>query len=75
MSASEEKKIPVLLWPFYALWRLVIAIIALTGRLVGAILGLALMIVGVVLCLTIVGAIVGIPLILFAGMLMVRSIF
>ncbi len=75
MSASEEKKIPVLLWPFYALWRLVISIIALTGRLVGAILGLALMIVGVVLCLTIVGAIVGIPLILFAGILMVRSIF
>ncbi len=75
MSNSSEKKVPVLLWPFYALWRLVVKIIELSGRLVGAILGLVLMVVGVILSLTIVGAIVGVPLIVFAGMLMIRSIF
>ncbi len=67
--------VPLLLWPFYALWRLVIGIIALTGRLVGAIIGLVLMIAGLLVSLTIVGAIVGIPLILFGFMLLLRSLF
>ncbi len=73
----EEKKtkVPLLLWPFYAIWKLVIGIIAMTGRLVGAILGLVLMIAGVVLTITVVGAIVGIPLIVFGFLLVVRSLF
>jgi hypothetical protein len=72
---SEGRKVPVLLWPFYALWRLVITIIGLTGRLVGAILALVLMVVGFILTLTVVGAIVGIPLLVFGFMLLIRSLF
>ncbi len=64
-----------LLWPFVALWRLVAGIVALTGRLVAAILGLVLMIVGVIVSLTIVGAIVGIPLIIFGFLLILRGLF
>jgi hypothetical protein len=63
------------LWPFWAIWKLVMVIITLTGRLVGAALGLVLLIAGVVVSLTVVGAIVGIPLAIFGFMLMVRSIF
>lgn len=66
---------PWILWPFVALWKLVAGIIELTGRLVAAILGLVLMIVGVALCLTVIGAIVGVPLILFGFMLTVRGLF
>lgn len=73
--SSQNKKVPFLLWPFWAIWRLVIGIIAFTGRLVGAILGLVLMIVGVIVSLTVVGAIVGIPLIIFGFLLVVRSLF
>ncbi|OJX38108.1 MAG: hypothetical protein BGO78_08755 [Chloroflexi bacterium 44-23] len=72
---TEKRKVPWFLWPFWVIWRLVIGIIAVTGRLVGAIIGLVLMIVGVILTITIIGAIVGIPLIIFGFLLMVRSIF
>jgi hypothetical protein len=71
----STKKVPWIIWPFYAIWRLVIKVIELTGRLVGAILGLALMVVGVILAITVIGAIIGIPLIIFGFMLVVRSLF
>ncbi|PKO14699.1 MAG: hypothetical protein CVU39_13295 [Chloroflexi bacterium HGW-Chloroflexi-10] len=73
--STENKRVPLLLWPFWAIWKLVIGIIEITGRLVGAILGLVFMIVGVVISLTVIGAIIGIPLIIFGFMLMVRSLF
>lgn len=42
----EEKKkgAPCLLWPFWAVWKLVIGILEITGRLIGFVLGLVLMI-------------------------------
>jgi hypothetical protein len=67
--------IPWILWPFYAIWRLVIAIVAGTGRLVAVILGLVFLIVGVVLTITVIGAIVGIPFIIFGLLLMLRGLF
>jgi hypothetical protein len=70
-----KRNVPVLLWPFYAIWRFIALIIEVTGRLIGAILGLVLMIAGVILTVTIVGAIVGIPLIVFGFMLTIRSLF
>ena len=65
----------ILTWPFIALWRLAVGIAQVTGRFVAAILGLILMVVGVVLTLTIVGAIVGIPLFTFGLLLVVRGFF
>lgn len=71
----QYSKTPVILWPFTALWNLVGLILKLTGRLVAAILGLVLMIVGVVLCVTVVGIIVGAPLAAFGFALMIRGFF
>ncbi|NLF49805.1 MAG: hypothetical protein GX577_01585 [Leptolinea sp.] len=72
---SESKHIPFLLWPFYAIWKLIEWIFLLTGRLIGVVLGLVLMIVGIVLTLTVVGAIVGIPFIIIGFLLTLKSIF
>jgi hypothetical protein len=72
---SEQKRTPWIFWPFVAIWRLVTGILALTGRLVAALLGFVLMVVGIVVSLTIVGAVIGIPLVIFGFMLMLRSIF
>lgn len=69
------KKVPWYLWPFWAIWKLVIGIVAATGRLVAVILGLVFLIVGVVLTVTIVGAILGVPFIIFGLLLMVRGLF
>jgi membrane-bound ClpP family serine protease len=64
-----------LLWPFTAIWRLVAFIFELTGRLVAIVLGLALMILGVLISLTVVGATVGVPMIIVGLLLIVRGFF
>jgi len=72
---TENPRVPLLLWPFWLIWRLVIKVFELTGRLVSAILGVVLMIAGIVLTITVFGAIIGIPLIVFGFMLVLRSLF
>jgi hypothetical protein len=64
-----------LTWPFVALWRLVAFIFELTGRFLAIVLGIVFMIVGVIVSLTVIGAIVGIPMILFGLMLVIRGFF
>jgi hypothetical protein len=73
--STEPKRTPWYLWPFVALWRLVSGILIATGRLVAVILGLVFVLVGALLSATVVGAIVGVPLILFGGLLVVRGLF
>jgi hypothetical protein len=70
----HRHRTPWLLWPFVALWRLVAWIIRLTGRFVAVLLGVVFMIVGLLISLTIVGAIVGIPLGLLGLLLVVRGL-
>ena len=64
-----------LTWPFVALWRLVAFIFELTGRFLAIVLGIVFMIVGVIVSLTVIGAIIGIPMILFGLMLVIRGFF
>ena len=72
---SRREHVPLLLWPFWAIWRLVTLILALTGRLIVAVLGLVLMVVGLLFSVTVIGAVVGIPLIIFGFLLIIRGIF
>jgi hypothetical protein len=73
--STNGSAISILLWPFKALWALVSLIFAAIGRILCAALGLALMAAGVALSLTVVGAIVGVPLVVFGGLLLVRALF
>lgn len=66
---------PFLFMPFVALWRLVTWIFEFTGRLLAVLLGGVLLIAGLLLTLTVIGAIVGIPLMIIGFMLAVRGIF
>jgi len=75
MSTNIEKRTPWYLWPFKLIWDLLAFILNLTGRLIAAILGLVLMIVGAILTITLFAAPIGIPLIIFGFLLLVRSIF
>jgi hypothetical protein len=72
---QHEAHVPWFLWPFWAILRLVGFVIELTGRLVGLILGAVFLVVGVLVSLTVVGAIIGVPLALFGLMLMARCLF
>jgi hypothetical protein len=73
--SSAERKVPWFLWPFLALWWLVTFVLEATGRLVCGVLGVALILVGGVVALTIVGAPVGIPLAVLGVLLLVRALF
>ena len=75
MSGDKESNYPWIFWPFVALWNLLAFILKTTGRIVGAIIGLLLMVVGVVLTVTILGAPIGIPLAIFGFLLVLRSLF
>ncbi|HEY5731070.1 MAG TPA: DUF5362 family protein, partial [Anaerolineales bacterium] len=72
---AQEKRIPWYLWPFAAIWKLLAVIVEMTGRLVAMILGVVLMLVGGLVSLTIVGAIVGIPLAIVGLLLFLKGIF
>lgn len=61
--------------PFRFCGWLIGLILEVTGRLISLVIGLAICAVGVALCFTVVGAIIGIPLIIFGGALMLKSIF
>ena len=75
MNESTERQIPVLLWPFYAIWRLLTFILGVVGRLLCALLGIALMIGGVAIAMSVVGAPLGIPLAAFGFLLVIRALF
>jgi len=75
MNNSNPRPVSCLAWPFVALWGLLSTILNLTGRLVAGVLGLALMIVGIVLTVLVITSPIGIPLIAFGLLLIVRSIF
>jgi hypothetical protein len=75
MTTQTQKHIPWYLWPFAALWKLLAVIVELTGRFVAMVLGIVFIVVGVIVSLTIVGAIVGIPLAIIGLLLLLRGIF
>jgi hypothetical protein len=72
---TNNSGVPLLLWPFYAIWRLLTFVVELVGRLLCAMVGIGLMIAGVTITLSIIGAPVGIPLASIGFLLLVRSIF
>jgi hypothetical protein len=75
MTTQTKHPTPWYLWPFVGLWRLLATIVELTGRFVAMVLGIVLIVVGVLVSLTVIGAIVGIPLALIGLLLFLRGLF
>jgi hypothetical protein len=75
MNDTTESRVPWILWPFYAVWKVLTIILEITGRIVCALLGLAMMAAGVAISLSVVGAIIGVPMASFGFLLTVRSLF
>ena len=65
----------ILAWPFLAMGAIISVILSAIGRVFAFGMGMALLAIGVVLCASIVGAVLGIPLMIFGGGLTLRSIF
>ena len=75
MTDSENQRVPILLWPFYAIWRLLTFVLELVGRMLCGVLGLALMVAGIAITITVLAAPVGIPIAALGFLLLVRAIF
>ncbi len=65
----------LILFPFIAIWKLITFIFEMTGRLIAFIIGLIVLILGACLTATVLGAIIGIPMIVVGVLLIVRSFF
>jgi len=75
IAVMSERDIPVLLWPFYAIWRLLTFVVEMVGRLICALLGLALMAAGTAITITVLAAPIGIPIAAVGFLLLVRAVF
>ena len=71
----SDRDVPILLWPFYAIWRLLTFVVEVVGRLMCALLGLGLMAAGTAITITILAAPIGIPIAAVGFLLLVRALF
>lgn len=65
----------ILFWPFELLWSIIGLVFDLLGVIISLTVGLILAIAGTILTCSIIGAFIGIPLIVFGILLAVRSFF
>lgn len=73
--SEVDRRVAWYLWPFHAIWRLVTFVVRATGRLFCGLLGIALLIAGTTVALTLVGAPIGVPLALLGLLLLFRALF
>lgn len=71
----SDRDVPILLWPFYAIWRLLTFVVEMVGRLLCALIGIALMAAGTAITITVLAAPIGIPIAAIGFLLLVRAIF
>jgi hypothetical protein len=64
----------LVLWPVFALWRVVGETAAALGRTTALAVGLALLVAGALLVLTVVGAVLGVPPLLLGATLIARAL-
>ena len=72
---TESSLMSWILWPFEALWGFFTWILEMTGRLIVIVLGVVLMVTGLILSITLVGAVIGIPMVFIGVLLTLRGFF
>ena len=60
---------------FQSFWNFLLFLIELPFRLIAVLAGVILIALGIALCMTVIGAIIGVPLILLGCLLMIKSFF
>ena len=71
----DTKNTSCLLRPFIWLWNFIVYIVMLTGRVMAVVLGLLLILVGGILTITLIGAIIGIPILIIGVLLVIRGLW
>ena len=73
--SDATRRTPWIFWPFVALWDLIAWIVRLVGRLLAVVLGSILMILGLLLSITVIGAFLGVPMAALGFLLVMRGLF
>ncbi len=73
--SDPDRKVPILLWPFYAVWRLLTFVLEMVGRMLCGLIGVVLMVAGAAITITVVAAPVGIPIAVVGFLLVIRALF
>jgi hypothetical protein len=71
----DTKNTSCLLRPFIWIWNFIAYIVMLTGRVLAVVLGLLLILVGGILTVTLIGAIIGIPILIIGVLLVIRGLW
>ncbi len=71
----EQKRTPLLLWPFIGLWKLITLVANGVGIVVTLLLGAAFMFAGFLLTATIIGAVIGVPMFVIGVLLFIRGLW
>lgn len=64
----------VILWPFWLIWAFVGFLFELVGRFLAGVIGLVFILIGCIITATVIGAIIGIPLIFTGFALLVKAV-
>ena len=74
-AVTNRKNVPWFLWPIHLPLKIAFFIISLCGRFVGLILAVIFILLGKFLTATIIGAIIGIPLLIIGIVLGINCLF
>ena len=74
-TRENEVRRPWYLLPFTALWHIVTALEKRLGIVRSLLIGLGLMVLGVVFCLTFVGILIGVPTFFLGFFLLLRALY
>ncbi len=75
MAQSARETAPWIFWPIAAVWDLLAFVVRLTGRIIGVLLGLALIVLAIPIGLTVVGLPLAIALLIVGFLLLWKSLF
>lgn len=75
MSYANARRTSLLLLPLVLIWRPVSMLVQITGILLALLIGFIFMVVGVALSMTVVGAVIGVPLLFLGVMITLRAIY
>lgn len=65
----------ILLFPFRLLWTLVTKLVEAIGILLGLLIGALLMAIGILLCFTVIGAFIGVPMAVIGFFILLRALY
>lgn len=75
MASNTFQRTPLILWPVVAIWKIITKLVELTGILIALLVGFVLMVAGAILSMTVVGAVIGLPLMFIGAMITIRAIY